>query len=392
MKMQLTVLSLLIGTLTCSSSAIAQDENYTTPIVSSAALTKENQCEWGQWESFKQHYIENGRVVDNSDPRLITTSEGQSYALFFALIANDKKTFDELLGWTELHLAGGDLTAQLPAWLWGTQPDGSQGILDSNSAADSDLWIAYSLLEAGRLWDNHYYQSLGHLLASRILRDETIKVSGLGTVLLPGKVGFVLGKNHVRLNPSYVPLQLLTRMNTLFPNYQWAEVYQSSERLLKETMPKGYSPDWIEWDKIRFKKDTKTKSIGSYNAIRVYLWAGMLPDSDPNKAIILSQMQPLLHVLDKNKGMPESINVRTGKRKNQGSVGMNAAILPLLISTGLDNLATKYAKQIEAGLPQIESDYYYNSVLSLFGLGWYQGLYAFNDDGSVTPKWVNVCQ
>lgn len=51
MKMQLTVLSLLIGTLTCSSSAIAQDENYTTPIVSSAALTKENQCEWGQWES-----------------------------------------------------------------------------------------------------------------------------------------------------------------------------------------------------------------------------------------------------------------------------------------------------------------------------------------------------
>ncbi|MCE4935368.1 cellulose synthase complex periplasmic endoglucanase BcsZ [Aliivibrio fischeri] len=392
MKMQLTVLSLLIGTLTCSSSAIAQDENYATPIVSSTALTKENQCEWGQWNSFKQHYIENGRVVDNSDPRSITTSEGQSYALFFALIANDKKTFDELLGWTELHLAGGDLTAQLPAWLWGTQLDGSQGILDSNSAADSDLWIAYSLLEAGRLWDNHYYQSLGHLLASRILREETIKVSGLGTVLLPGKVGFVLGKNHVRLNPSYVPLQLLTRMNTVFPNYQWSELYQSSARLLKETMPKGYSPDWVEWDKTQFKKDSKTQSVGSYNAIRVYLWAGMLPNSDPNKALLLGKMKPLLRAIERNKGMPETINVLTGKGKNQGGVGMNAAILPLLSSLDSNTHVVEYEKKIQAELPKIQNDYYYNSVLTLFGLGWYQDLYAFNDDGSVTPKWVNVCQ
>ena len=39
-------------------------------------------CEWPHWELFKAAYIENGRVIDRSDPRHITTSEGQSYAMF----------------------------------------------------------------------------------------------------------------------------------------------------------------------------------------------------------------------------------------------------------------------------------------------------------------------
>ncbi|MDW1913036.1 glycosyl hydrolase family 8, partial [Vibrio sp. 707] len=38
-----------------------------------------NTCEWPQWETFKSVYMEQGRVVDGSDKRMITTSEGQSY-------------------------------------------------------------------------------------------------------------------------------------------------------------------------------------------------------------------------------------------------------------------------------------------------------------------------
>lgn len=58
---------------------------------------------------------ESGRVIDPSDARKITTSEGQSYGLFFALAANDRKAFDLLLAWTRDNLAEGDLTQHLPA-------------------------------------------------------------------------------------------------------------------------------------------------------------------------------------------------------------------------------------------------------------------------------------
>ena len=61
----------------------------------------------------------------------ITTSEGQSYALFFALLANDKASFDKLLEWTEVHLSEGDLSTRLPAWQWGIKQNQGQ-ILDSN--------------------------------------------------------------------------------------------------------------------------------------------------------------------------------------------------------------------------------------------------------------------
>ena len=46
-------------------------------------------------------------VIDPSDARKITTSEGQSYGLFFALAANDRKAFDLLLAWTRDNLARG---------------------------------------------------------------------------------------------------------------------------------------------------------------------------------------------------------------------------------------------------------------------------------------------
>ncbi|MFS9573010.1 glycosyl hydrolase family 8, partial [Klebsiella quasipneumoniae] len=107
-------------------------------------------CQWPAWEQFKQAYVSpEGRVIDPSDARKISTSEGQSYGLFFALAANDRAGFDKLLTWTQNNLAEGDLKQHLPGWLWGKKDDEQWTLLDSNSASDSDLWIAWALLEAG---------------------------------------------------------------------------------------------------------------------------------------------------------------------------------------------------------------------------------------------------
>jgi len=84
-------------------------------------------CQWPEWDHFREHYIsEEGRVIDPADGRRITTSEGQSYGLFFALVNDDRETFARLLDWTERQLARGDLTGFLPSWLWGEREDGSR--------------------------------------------------------------------------------------------------------------------------------------------------------------------------------------------------------------------------------------------------------------------------
>ena len=165
---------------------------------------------WDLWDAFKTASVDNARVVDRSDERKITTSEGQSYALFFALAADDRTTFDALLSWTEQNLSGGDITKTLPAWLWGEdKASRSWKILDTNNAADSDMWIAYNLLEAGRLWKNDGYTAKGRAMLE-LLKKEVRTVDGLGDVILPGRVGFE--KNGlVKLNPSYYPLFILKR-------------------------------------------------------------------------------------------------------------------------------------------------------------------------------------
>ncbi|AIK16154.1 endoglucanase [Pectobacterium atrosepticum] len=156
-----------------------------------ASLATAAVCDWPAWEQYKQHYIsEQGRVIDTSTPNKITTSEGQSYAMFFALVANDRAMFDRLLKWTEDNLSAGDLRANLPAWLWGESKDKQWAVLDPNSASDADLWIAYNLLEAGRLWKEARYQTLGTTLLARIAKEEVVNIPGLGVMLLPGKVGF----------------------------------------------------------------------------------------------------------------------------------------------------------------------------------------------------------
>lgn len=139
-------------------------------LASTATLHAAEPCgEWADWQAFKtQKMSEGGRVVDGSSPRKVSTSEGQSYALFFALVGNDRPAFERILNWTRDNLAGGDLTARLSAWHWGRRDNGTWGVLDPNAASDADLWIAYTLMEAGRLWQAPHYAATGRLLLKRV--------------------------------------------------------------------------------------------------------------------------------------------------------------------------------------------------------------------------------
>ncbi|MFP2769772.1 cellulose synthase complex periplasmic endoglucanase BcsZ [Oceanisphaera sp. KMM 10153] len=342
-------------------------------------------CDWPAWQHFRQAYIsEQGRVIDPAGGRDITTSEGQSYGMFFALVADDRDTFAQLLQWTQNNLAAGDMTARLPAWLWGQDQQQQWGVLDPNSAADSDLWLAYDLLEAGRLWHNRRYLMLGTLLLQRIAREEVANIPGLGVMLLPGKNGFV-EEQRWTLNPSYLPPQLLARFAAF--EGPWLAMRHSNQRLLLEAAPSGLLPDWVVWQpKEGWLPDPKTGSIGSYDAIRSYLWVGMLADDATDRASLTAHLQPMVELTATLGVPPERVDVLTGKAFGSGSVGFSAALLPLLQQTS----AAEVQRRRLAAQPVGEQSYY-DAVLTLFGQGWDQRRYAFNQAGELVPGWGNSC-
>ena len=59
------------------------------------------------YQSYARAFLDNQIRVIDRDTGDRTTSEGQAYAMFFALVANDRARFDGLLRWTELNLAAG---------------------------------------------------------------------------------------------------------------------------------------------------------------------------------------------------------------------------------------------------------------------------------------------
>src|ERR1700720_885273 len=136
------------------------------------------QPSWPLWTRYVEHFVQrDGRVVDHDRDEL-TTSEGQSYAMFFALVANDPASFDLVYQWSAAHLANGSVARNLPAWSWGRRPDGTWGIKDSNSASDADMWMAYDLIQAGRLWKRPDYTSAGEILLKLIASKEVLQVHG----------------------------------------------------------------------------------------------------------------------------------------------------------------------------------------------------------------------
>lgn len=344
---------------------------------------------WPAWDVFRKQFVnEGGRVIDVGSPRSQTFSEGQGYALFFSLIANDRVSFEKILQWTEDNLCQGDMTAHLPAWLWGRHDDDTWGILDDNSASDSDLWIAYALGEAGRLWNDRRYRLLANLLIARILREETANLPGLGPCLLPAPKGFEIQPGRWRLNPSYMPMHLMNWLAEYQADRQWKEIAESSLKIITQSAPKGFVPDWILYDADKGflpDLDGAEKGQGSFNAIRAYLWAGVLSTGSPARQVLVRTLAPMGTFVKKNGYPPESIDILTGQAKKSGSTGFSAAVLPFLHALGDKSTTQEQLQRIQARPPL--PDQYYAQVLTLFGRGWIDGIYRFNKNGQVQTRW-----
>ena len=354
------------------------------------------QCDWPAYRTFVEHFVQaDGRVIDYSTPTQQTTSEGQSYGMFFALVANDRATFDRLLDWTRTNLAGNQFDAQnlrLPAWQWGRKPDGSFGVLDPNSASDSDLWIAYDLLQAGRLWRDTDYTKLGEALAAQIVSKEVTSLPDLGPMLLPGPQGFQAG-GVTRLNPSYLPLPVLRALAKAQPGGPWNKLADTAYQLVKTTSPQGFVPDWAAWRAGQFVVDPKNGDTGSYDAIRVYLWAGMTASADPLAKPWLAALGGMRNQVAQAGFPPEKVAATTGSVSGEGPLSYWGALAPYFKALG-DERGLGLARTHLAALDNPVAGHepvYYDRVLGLFGTGFIDGRYRFDDAGRLVPSWRNAC-
>jgi len=358
-----------------------------------ATLAPTCDATWSAWSEFQKKFISaEGGVIDNSAGDTRASSEGQAYALFFALVANDKKAFEKILAWTEENLADDDLATHLPAANWGKSEE-TWGATTDTENIGANLWMAYALGEAGRLWTNRRYVALSSLMADRILSTETLNMPKLGLVLAANSSVAETDRSSVYFNPSHMPLQLLHWFAARSNDKRWGELLTSSRQIILGASPKGYAPDWIKYD---FGKgfipstDEEKSSQGGQQAIRVYLWAGMLNRDDADRADLLEAFKQMARFVENQGAPPASIDTRTGAADELGSSGFSAALIPLLQTTGLTKAAE--AQRVRSESQPIAEKTYFDQVLSLYALGWRDNLYRFDSKGTLTPRWTSTCK
>lgn len=369
-----------------------------------AAHCRPGQCTpspWPLWGAYQARFIDSqGRVIDHTTGDR-TTSEGQAYAMFFALANNDRGAFDRLLAWTQSNMAGGDLHARLPGWLWGHAGDGQWKSLDPNPASDADIWMAYTLLEAGRLWQDPTYSNLSRAMMKRIAASEVINLPGFGPMLMPGPEGFHRDRTWT-VNPSYVPVFIMQRFAEADPKGPWRKIAAAVPRLLERSSRQGFAMDWVTYSQgVGFKPASAMQTGnpdsnvagGSYDAIRVYLWAGMMDGSGPLRGQLLRTIAAMGDYLQNHPAPPERVNENGFPLPGDGPVGFSAAMLPYLQS--LPNRTRENAQQLArlegardaaTGLFGKDSAYY-DQNLSLFSTGFIEGRFGFGRGGELTVQW-----
>jgi len=364
-------------------------------------------ADWPLWNDFQTYFVQDsGRVLDASTELNHSSSEGQSYGMFFALVAGDRPAFDRLWGWTIDNLMGGAVESELPAWIWGKADDGTWRVIDANSASDADLWFIYALLEAGRLWDEPRYTRQAHTLLALVESHELSELPGFGLMLMPGREGFIDSERQSwRLNPSYLPVPLLRRLAQASPDGPWQAIADRTAAMMQAVAPHGFAPDWttyrIEGGKASFIVDPDKGPVGSYDAIRTYLWAGMTSPEDPLFATMLKALDGMVEATrEPGKGVPpEKVDTSTGEAEGKGPFGFSSALAPYFKAKGQALLLEQQVLRARAmlrhsTLPQETAQQqppYYDYVLSLFGLGWLDDMYRFRADGTLALLWEDEC-
>jgi endoglucanase len=134
-------------------------------------------------------------------------------------------------------------------------------------------------------------------------------------------------------------------------------------------------------------------ALGSYDAIRVYLWAGLTDSGSRERADLLSAIPAMSVYLANHDAPPEKISDRGIPMEQDGPIGFSAAVLPYL--RAYPELAKSSTRQIirlsqqrdvSSGLYGKDVTYY-DQNLALFATGFTDGRFKFGAGGELKVEW-----
>lgn len=236
-------------------------------LIALCADKSEDYCLNKSYEYYKKTFISpDGRVMDPARGD-ITVSEGQSYILQRAVAVNDPKTFNLTYNWTKKHLQRRD---KIFSWIWGKDKNGNYKVLDTNSAADADVNIAFALILAHERWGDKKYLKEAQPIIHSIWKNETKNI-GEHRVLMPGFIQTRVDK--IEINPSYFHPYAFKFFKKYDKWHDWNKVTDSSHYYIVESSSKtktGLPPNWFMIEHGKIVLENNERSDFSYDAIRVF--------------------------------------------------------------------------------------------------------------------------
>lgn len=217
------------------------------------------------WETFKQGFVDaGGRVVDTGQGR-ISHSEGQGFAMLFAVHYGDRAAFDRLWEWTRRNLQVRD--DALLAWRW----DEKGGVTDRNNAVDGDVLVAWALLRAADKWRQPEHAAAGARIAADV-RRKAMRRSTHGLVLLPGQEGFDKPEG-MTINLSYWVYPALRELARADPAPEWDELARSGIAILQYSYFGRWRlpPDWLRLGERVVPAGTPPERFG-FDAVRIPIY------------------------------------------------------------------------------------------------------------------------
>ncbi|OOP57108.1 MAG: hypothetical protein AYP45_05310 [Candidatus Brocadia carolinensis] len=230
------------------------------------------------WKSYKKNFILPDGRVQCPEHEYDTVSEGQAYAMLFAVFMKDKETFDLIFRWTEEHLSRGSKHGDhLLAWHWK-----GGGVNDWMAASDADGDYAFALLLASHQWEGHAYREKAIQVIYDILRLETVRGVDNRLFFLPGLWGREKD-GCLMQNPSYYSPAAFRLFYEATQDNQWLYLIDTAYWLVSQAGIRldtvtgcGLLPDWCMVDAQGniLKAEGRSNDYG-WEAVRLPLRIGL---------------------------------------------------------------------------------------------------------------------
>ncbi|WP_270334872.1 glycosyl hydrolase family 8 [Ligilactobacillus acidipiscis] len=282
--------------------------------LTSVRFKNSNNVQYKIYEAWQQGYVvkqdKNQSFVNTSNNKAkpVALSEGQGYGLYITQKAGAKgwakrKDFDSLLNYYLAHRdrIGKNNETQTALMKWRQSEKNGKWTSEDNSATDGDIFIAYSLHQAAKVWPKRaaYYKKLESNLTRDILKYEYNSQTQALTV-----GDWVTKKSHYDrlMRTSDVAPKFFEAFYQASGDKRWLSIKNTMlDRMtdLSRKQQAGLVPDFA-WINTTNARPVKGKVVSSENDGDYYANACRVPmmlasSDDPRAQTVVSKIIKFFH-------------------------------------------------------------------------------------------------